>query len=266
MSLSPSRLLSESLQTFWPAACAACDRPIPDEALFCAACNLSINPLVGACPGCALPIGGSLRGRRSDVALPDLPAGAVPFRRRDRRLRIRRGAGRGAGADEARRAPLSGAPAGAIARRAAGRARSRAASSRASDAVVAVPLHAHKLARARVQSGAGAGALGAGRPRRARPRGRRGPRCRASNVICSTACGRRASWDTPDRRRASPRSPARFWSATRRASAAGAFFWSTTSSPPARPSASAPTRCCAPAPLPSTCWPWPARSEFGARR
>jgi ComF family protein len=56
MSLSPSRLLGESLQTFWPAGCAACDRPIPDEALFCAPCNLSINPLVGACHGCALPI------------------------------------------------------------------------------------------------------------------------------------------------------------------------------------------------------------------
>jgi ComF family protein len=58
MSLSPSRLLSESLQIFWPAACAACDRSIPEEALFCAACNLSINPLVGICRGCALPIDG----------------------------------------------------------------------------------------------------------------------------------------------------------------------------------------------------------------
>lgn len=45
----------EALQTVWPAGCAACDRPIPDQALFCGACNLSINPLVGACPGCALP-------------------------------------------------------------------------------------------------------------------------------------------------------------------------------------------------------------------
>jgi ComF family protein len=57
MSVSLSRLLNESLQTVWPAACAACDRSIPDEALFCAACNLSIDPLVGACDGCALPIG-----------------------------------------------------------------------------------------------------------------------------------------------------------------------------------------------------------------
>ncbi|HVT06260.1 MAG TPA: ComF family protein [Polyangia bacterium] len=47
---------AEILQTVWPAGCAACDRAIPDEALFCGACNLSINPMVGACPGCALPL------------------------------------------------------------------------------------------------------------------------------------------------------------------------------------------------------------------
>ena len=28
----------------------------PEEALFCAPCNLSINPMTGACAGCALPI------------------------------------------------------------------------------------------------------------------------------------------------------------------------------------------------------------------
>jgi len=49
-------LFGASLQTVWPAACAACDRPIPDEAVFCAACELSLNPLVGVCPGCALPM------------------------------------------------------------------------------------------------------------------------------------------------------------------------------------------------------------------
>jgi ComF family protein len=48
-------LVDGSLQTLWPAVCAACDRPVADEALFCAPCNLSINPLVGVCPGCALP-------------------------------------------------------------------------------------------------------------------------------------------------------------------------------------------------------------------
>ena len=53
-----SGLVHEALQTVWPAGCAACDRAIPEQALFCGACNLSINPLVGACPGCALPAGG----------------------------------------------------------------------------------------------------------------------------------------------------------------------------------------------------------------
>src|SRR5262245_66525965 len=53
MNLTP--LLSESLQLLWPARCAGCDQTVPEEALFCAACNLALNPLVGVCPGCALP-------------------------------------------------------------------------------------------------------------------------------------------------------------------------------------------------------------------
>jgi ComF family protein len=48
-------LVGEALQTVWPAGCAACDRSIPEQALFCGPCNLSIDPMVGACPGCALP-------------------------------------------------------------------------------------------------------------------------------------------------------------------------------------------------------------------
>jgi ComF family protein len=48
-------LLSESLQLLWPARCAGCDRVVPEQLLFCGACSLSLNPLVGACPGCALP-------------------------------------------------------------------------------------------------------------------------------------------------------------------------------------------------------------------
>lgn len=51
-----SALVGESLQTLWPAVCAACDRKVADQALFCAPCNLSINPLCGVCPGCALPV------------------------------------------------------------------------------------------------------------------------------------------------------------------------------------------------------------------
>jgi ComF family protein len=50
-----SSLLAKSLELVWPGTCVACDRPVPDEVLFCAPCNLAINPLHGACPGCALP-------------------------------------------------------------------------------------------------------------------------------------------------------------------------------------------------------------------
>ena len=51
-------LVNESLHLLWPARCAACDRHVPEEALFCAPCNLAINPMprcIGVCPGCALP-------------------------------------------------------------------------------------------------------------------------------------------------------------------------------------------------------------------
>ena len=53
MNLMP--LVSESLNLIWPARCASCDETIPEAALFCAACSLALNPLVGVCPGCALP-------------------------------------------------------------------------------------------------------------------------------------------------------------------------------------------------------------------
>src|SRR3954471_6520533 len=49
--------LAKSLELVWPATCASCERPVAEQVLFCAACNLSINPLVGACGGCALPGG-----------------------------------------------------------------------------------------------------------------------------------------------------------------------------------------------------------------
>jgi ComF family protein len=48
-------LVEKSLELVWPATCAACDRPVPEEVLFCGPCQLSINPLTGVCPGCALP-------------------------------------------------------------------------------------------------------------------------------------------------------------------------------------------------------------------
>jgi ComF family protein len=48
-------LLAKSLELVWPATCAACDLAVPDEVLFCAPCNLALDPLEGVCPGCALP-------------------------------------------------------------------------------------------------------------------------------------------------------------------------------------------------------------------
>jgi len=137
-------LLTASLQTVWPAVCAACDRAIPEEALFCAACNLSINPLCGACQGCALPMGdlfAAVDGRSRcrtcrRVPFPFLNATAgfeygealaealVRMKHGGRRFLARR------------LARLLVAPlAGALAR---GRLEG-------SDAVIAVPLHAHKL-------------------------------------------------------------------------------------------------------------------------
>jgi ComF family protein len=142
--MSLSGLLNASLQTVWPAACAACDRSIPDEALFCAACNLSINPLCGACHGCALPMGDLFAAvdRRSRcrtcrrVPFPFVSATAgfeygealaealVRMKHGDRRFLARR------------LARLLVEPlAGALTRGRLERA----------DAVVAVPLHAHKL-------------------------------------------------------------------------------------------------------------------------
>ena len=154
------------LQTVWPAACAACDRSIPDEALFCGACNLSINPLCGACQGCALPIGDLFAAvDRTHAAGP--AAACRSLHQRDRGLRVRRGAGRSAGADEARRPAI-------LARRLARLLASRWPSALASGRIgtrrrgrprSAAPVQAR---RARLQPGAGAGPLGAGGLSRAR--------------------------------------------------------------------------------------------------
>jgi predicted amidophosphoribosyltransferase len=55
--MSLGALLSGSLQLLWPARCAACDRGVDDGTLFCADCTPSLNPVLGACSGCALPRG-----------------------------------------------------------------------------------------------------------------------------------------------------------------------------------------------------------------
>ena len=144
MSLSPSSLLRASLQTVWPAACAACDRSIPDEALFCAACHLSINPLAGACQGCALPIGGLFAAVDRTSRCRTCRRVPFPFASAtggfeygealaEALVRMKHGGRRFLARRLARLLvePL----AGALARSRMGRA----------DAVVAVPLHAHKL-------------------------------------------------------------------------------------------------------------------------
>jgi len=79
-------LLSQSLQLVWPAQCAACGCPVPDQVAFCGACVLSVNTLFGACPGCALPLheeprqvmfGGRRCRRCVRVPLPFASAGAA---------------------------------------------------------------------------------------------------------------------------------------------------------------------------------------------
>ena len=78
MNLRP--LVSESLNLIWPARCASCDETIPEAAPFCAACSLALNPLVGVCPGCALPRHDDpheliFEGKRCDGCL----RGSLPF-------------------------------------------------------------------------------------------------------------------------------------------------------------------------------------------
>jgi ComF family protein len=137
-------LLDASLAILWPAACAACDRPIPEEALFCAPCNLSINPMCGACPGCALPdadlfaaVDGRARCRtcrrvpftfgRATAAFEYGEALAEAL------VRMKHGGRRHLGRRLARLLvhPLAEAL--------------RAGGFRPADAIIPVPLHAHKL-------------------------------------------------------------------------------------------------------------------------
>lgn len=144
MPLWPSRLLAASLETLWPAACAACERPIPEAALFCAACNLSVNPLVGACSGCALPVLDlfalvDARQRCATCRRVPLPfAGATAGFEYGEALaealvRMKHGGRRHLARRLARL--LAQPMAAALAAGGLGR----------TDAVVAVPLHAHKL-------------------------------------------------------------------------------------------------------------------------
>ena len=140
-------LVDGALQTLWPAACAACDRPVADEVLFCAPCNLSINPLCGVCAGCALPMfqvarteGDGARRCRTCRRVPFPFVGATGGFEYGEALaealmRMKHGGRRYLARRLARLLvqPLA---------EALWRGRFRP-----SDAVVAVPLHAHKLRR-----------------------------------------------------------------------------------------------------------------------
>jgi ComF family protein len=136
-------VISEALQLLWPARCAGCDRVVPERLLFCGACSLSLSPLLGACPGCALPQGdGNPQGRRCAtcrrVPFP-FAAATAPLEYgealADGIVRMKHAGRR----DLARRlARLLVCPlADALARGGLG----------AADAVVPVPLHARRLRR-----------------------------------------------------------------------------------------------------------------------
>ena len=210
MPFSPSSLLAASLETLWPAGCAACDRPIPEAALFCAPCNLSVNPLVGACSGLRAADGRSLRDRRRRPALR-APAAACRSPSRgatagfeygealaEALVRMKHGGRR----HLARRLARLLVQPMADALRAGGFARHRRRRPR--------PAARAQAARAWLQPGARAGALGVDWPC-ARAGARAGPAaCRASSAISSTASAPRGSSVTPAPPRAWPRWPALF--------------------------------------------------------
>jgi ComF family protein len=49
-------VLAFAAQLLWPARCAGCDDLVSPQRSFCEVCELSLVPLAGACPGCALPV------------------------------------------------------------------------------------------------------------------------------------------------------------------------------------------------------------------
>ena len=189
-----------------------------------------------------------------------MPAGAVSVRGGDQRVRVRRSAGRGARADEARRparpGPAAGPPAGAADGRGAGARTVRERRRRRARAPAPV-----QAAGARIQPGAGAGPLGAGGTLGGAGRFRRAATAAAGTSTCCGGRDPRRSWGGPGRPRGS-----RPWlglspSTSRRGCAAAACWSSTTCSPPAPRSARAPTRWSAPAPAPCTCCRSPVRCD-----
>ena len=209
-------LVSESLHLLWPARCAACDRHVPEEALFCAPCNLAINPAAdGVCPGCALPqhddprelmFAGKRCRRCLRVPLPFKTA-APGFEYGETIahaiVRMKHGGRR----DLAQRLARLLVPsfAEALARARLGPDRPRGARAAAQP----------QAARARLQPGAGAGALGAHRPvARAAAEAERRPAAAGTQPASPHARDARA-WPFGPGGAACRRSRARLSSATR---------------------------------------------------
>ena len=76
--MSVAACLSACAQLLWPARCAACDAFIPEQAVFCATCALSLDDLGPVCGGCALPPA-PLAGVTSDDDARCLRCRRVPF-------------------------------------------------------------------------------------------------------------------------------------------------------------------------------------------
>ena len=75
---------AKSLELVWPATCASCERPVAEQVLFCAGCNLSINPLVVRAAGARCRAGDSpasgTDGRRAAGAADASPSPTPPRR------------------------------------------------------------------------------------------------------------------------------------------------------------------------------------------
>ena len=136
--------LLASGQLVWPARCAACDAFIPEHAVFCDGCQLSLGDLGATCLGCALPPStlmdashaGQHCARCRRVPFPFAQARAVfPYGEAiaNAIVRMKHGARR----DLARRLGRLLAPALADAIAGAGL--------EPSDAIVPVPLHPRRL-------------------------------------------------------------------------------------------------------------------------
>ncbi len=254
-------LVSESLHLIWPARCATCDETVPESALFCAPCSLALNPLCGVCPGCALPrhddprevvFAGKRCGRCLRVPLP-FTTGSACFEYGETIARAIVRMKHGKRREMARRLARLMVPslADLLARARFG----------PDDVVVPVPLHHRKL-RDRGFNQALELARFALIGHRARAEAEAAPAvCRAWNAACL-----HRTRETRSLGHASP--------AARFAEVAGAFVvsdsdrvrnrrvWSsTTSTRPARRSASAATRWSAPAPPTSTSSPSPGPCE-----